>query len=183
MRTAAAPPVPGEPASRPRPLATWAVPGLFILLAVMHTWPLASAPGRFSRNDNLDTLLDGWTLAWVAHQLVQDPIHSFDANIFYPERRTLTYSENLVAQSLMVAPVSWAGGSPVLAFNLALVGGFALTGWAAAFMMRRWTGSWLAGIMSGSLMAFNAHTLTRIANVAQLSLSGTDGNLEIYLLK
>ena len=150
---------------RPRPLATWAVLGLFILLAVVHTWPLVSAPGRFSRNDNFDTLLDEWTLAWVAHQAVRNPIHLFDANIFYPERHTLAYSENMVAQSLMVAPVSWAGGSPVLAFNLALIGGFALTGWAAACVMRRWTGSWLAGIMSGSLMAFNAHTLTRLAHL------------------
>jgi hypothetical protein len=166
MPSAAAPLVPGAPApGRPRPLATWAVLGLFILLAVVHTWPLASAPGRFSRNDNLDTLLGEWMLAWVAHQVVRDPIHLFDANIFYPERRTLAYSENLVVQSLMVAPISWAGGSPVLAFNLALIGGFALTGWAAAFVMRRWTGSWLAGIMSGSLMAFNAHTLTRLAHL------------------
>jgi len=123
------------------------------------------APGRFSRNDNFDTLLGEWMLAWVAHQVVRDPIHLFDANIFYPERRTLAYSENLVVQSLMVAPVLWAGGSPVLAFNLALIGGFALTGWAAAFVMRRWTGSWLAGIMSGSLIAFNAHSLTRLAHV------------------
>lgn len=143
----------------------WAVLVLFILLAVAHTWPLASAPGRFSRNDNGDTLLNEWTLAWVAHQVVRDPVHLFDANIFYPERRTLAYSENLFVQSLMVAPVLWAGGSPVLAFNLALMGGFALTGWAAAFVMHRWTGSWLAGIMSGSLMAFNAHTLTRLPHV------------------
>ena len=166
MHSTAEPVVPGAPApGRPRPLATWAVLVLFILLAVVHTWPLASAPGRFSRNDSADTMLAEWMLAWVAHQVVRDPIHLFDANIFYPERRTLAYSENLIAQSLMVAPVLWAGGSPVLAFNLALIGGFALTGWAAAFVMRRWTGSWLAGIMSGSLMAFNAHTLTRLPHI------------------
>jgi hypothetical protein len=143
----------------------WAVLGLFIVLAIAHTWPLASAPGRLSRNDNDDTLLNEWTLAWVAHQIVSDPVHLFDANIFYPERRTLAYSENLLVQSVMVAPVLWAGGSAVLAFNLALIAGFALTGWAAAFVMERWTGSWLAGIMTGSLMAFNAHTLTRLPHV------------------
>jgi hypothetical protein len=163
MRSVAEPLVPGEPApGRRRALATWTVLGLFIGLAVVHTWPLASALGRFSRNDNLDTVPGEWMLAWVAHQVVRDPIHLFDANIFYPERRTLAYSENMVAESLMVAPVLWAGGSPVLAFNLALIGGFALTGWATAFVMHRWTESWLAGIMSGSLIAFNAHTLTRL---------------------
>ena len=35
----------------------WVVLVLFVLLSVAHTWPLASAPRRLSRNDNGDTLL------------------------------------------------------------------------------------------------------------------------------
>src|SRR5690349_10167566 len=60
--------------------------GAFTLLAVLHTWPLATAPGRLSRNDNADTILNEWTMAWVAHQLPRHPLHLFDANIFYPEQ-------------------------------------------------------------------------------------------------
>ena len=62
------------------------------MLAVAHTWPLATAPGRLSRNDNGDTVLNEWTLAWVAHQAWRDPLHLFYANIFYPERLTLAFS-------------------------------------------------------------------------------------------
>ena len=29
---------------------------LFVLLALVHTWPLATAPGRLSRNDTHDTV-------------------------------------------------------------------------------------------------------------------------------
>nr|MBA3885268.1 hypothetical protein [Acidobacteriota bacterium] len=43
---------------------------LFTLLAVFHTWPLASAPGTLSRHDNADALLNEWAVAWVAHQVV-----------------------------------------------------------------------------------------------------------------
>ena len=138
---------------------------LFVALAAFHTWPLAQAPGTWSRNDNGDTLLNEWALAWVAHQVVADPLHLFDGNIFYPERRTLAFSEHLVPQGLMVAPVAWAGGSPVLAHNLALLAGLALTGWAMSRMVRLWTGNWLAGVVAGSLAAFNAHTLTRLAHL------------------
>lgn len=138
---------------------------LFVLLAIVHTWPIASAPGRLGRNSQSDTKLNQWTMAWVAHQIVRDPVHLFDANIFYPERHTLAFSEHLFVQSMMVAPVQWVGGSPVLAYNLALLAGFALTGWATAVVIQRWTGSWLAGIMSGSLMAFNAMTLTRLPHI------------------
>jgi uncharacterized membrane protein SirB2 len=138
---------------------------LFVVLAVGHTWPLASAPGTWSRNDNDDTVLHEWTIAWVSHAVVHQPQHLFDANIFYPERNTLAYSDHLFPQSMMAAPLLWAGGSPVLAYNLLLIAGFALTGWATSLVVHRWTESWLAGILSGSLMAFNAFTLTRLPQV------------------
>src|SRR5262245_46167658 len=35
-----------------------ATAGLCLLLAIAHTWPLATAPGTLSRNDNGDTLLN-----------------------------------------------------------------------------------------------------------------------------
>ncbi len=137
----------------------------FIGLAIVHTWPLATAPGTWSRNDNADTVLNEWALAWVAHQVVTDPVHLFDANIFYPERRTLAYSEHLVPQAVMVAPLLWSGASPVLAHNVALLLGLVLTAWAMCFVITRWTGSLPAGLVAGSLAAFNAHSLTRLAHV------------------
>ena len=138
---------------------------LFVVLTVLHTWPLATAPGRWSRNDNGDVVLNEWALAWVAHQVVTDPVHLFDGNIFYPDRRTLAYSEHLVPQAAMVAPLLWGGASPVLAHNVALLIGFALTAWAMCFVVARWTGCLSAGLVAGSLAAFNAHTLTRLAHL------------------
>ena len=114
---------------------------VFVLLAVVHTWPLARSPAHLSRNDNGDTLLNTWAIAWVAHQLPRDPIHLFDANIFYPERRTLAYSEAMIVQGLMAMPIRAAGASPVLTYNLVLLAGFALTGWAFCLLVHRWTAS------------------------------------------
>lgn len=142
--------------------------GLFLALAVIHTWPLASAPGTYSRNDTADTVLHEWIMAWVAHQVVTDPVHLFDANIFYPERPTLAYSDHLFVQSMMGAPLSWAGASPVLVHNLVLMAGFALTGWTTSLIVGRWTGSWLAGVLGGSLVAFNSFTLTRLPQIQDL---------------
>jgi hypothetical protein len=140
------------------PLASLA---LFVLLAVMHTWPLATDPGRLSRNDTADTVHKEWILAWDAHQLAHDPWHLFDTNTFYPERDTLAYSDHLLVQAIMGAPLLWSGASPVLVYNLLLIAGLALTGWTTSLVVERWTGNRLAGILSGSLMAFNALSLTR----------------------
>jgi len=152
--------------------AGWAA-GAFLLfagLAVVHTWPLASAPATWSRNDNGDTILHEWIMAWVAHQLPRDPIHLFDANILYPERHTLAYSDPLIVQSVLAAPLLWAGWSPVLAYNIVLIAGFALTGWTTCLVVERWTGQRLAGILSGTLVAFNAFSLTRLPQIQDLHL-------------
>lgn len=57
--------------------------GVFISLAILHTWPLSSNPAHLSRNDTADTLLNTWAIAWVAHQLPRDPRHLFDATILF----------------------------------------------------------------------------------------------------
>ena len=62
---------------------------LFTALTIVHLWPMAAAPGVWSRNDAPDYVLHEWIMAWVAHRIVTDPLHLFDANIFYPDRYAL----------------------------------------------------------------------------------------------
>jgi len=145
-----------------RPTSAFAV---FVLFAIVHTWPLATNPAHLSRNDNADTILNEWTLAWVDHAAVHDPRHLFDANIFYPERYTLAYSEAMFVQSALAAPVFVFGGSPVLAYNLVLIAGFALTGFAFWWLLWRWTGNLAAAYVSGSLAAFNAQALVQLPHL------------------
>jgi len=101
-----------DPASEITSKAGLLTLALFVALAILHTWPLATAPGTLSRNDNGDFILHEWIMAWVSHQVVTNPLHLFDANIFYPERYTLAYSDHLFVQSMLGAPLLWAGASP-----------------------------------------------------------------------
>jgi len=143
-----------------------------LLLATVHTWPLILRPGLYSRNDNADTQLNEWILAWVAHQLPRDPAHLFEANIFYPAHDALAFSEPLIVPALLGAPLAWAGASPVLVYNLVVLAGYALTAFAMFVLVEGWTGSFLAGLLAGSLFAFNTHTLTRFAHVQGIHIYG-----------
>ena len=59
------------------------------------TWPLAAGIGHLGRTQNTgDGRFSVWNIAWVAHALSTDPLDLFDANIFYPHRRTLAFSES-----------------------------------------------------------------------------------------
>ncbi len=138
---------------------------MFVLLAAVHTWPLASDPAHLSRVDPGDGALNIWAIGWVAHELPRHPLRLFEANIFYPEHLTLAYSEAMIVQGALAVPVLALGGSAVLAYNLVLLAGLALTGWAFCLLTWRWTGSWSAGFVAGSLAAFNAHALVRLTHL------------------
>ena len=155
-------PSPPWPENRGRTVAALA---LFVVLAAAETWPLVTSPGHLSRNDNADTMLNEWAIAWIAHQLPRDPLHVFDAPIFHPNRHTLAYSEPLITHGALGAPLFWLGASPVLIYNLLLLAGLSLTGWMMSLVVARWTGDWPAGIVAGILVAFNAHTLTRLPHL------------------
>ena len=149
-------------ALRNRQLAALA---FFLGMAVLHSWPLASDPVHLARLDNHDAELNTWIVSWVAHVLPRDPLHLFEAPIFYPEQHSLAFSEHMFVPSLIGAPLIWLGASPVETYNLLIIAGLTLSGWAMYLLMRRWTGSEWAGIISGLLYAFNAHVLTRFVHL------------------
>ncbi len=157
---------------RPAPRGHAAIALLCLALAVLHTWPLALAPRTLSLNDNRDAQLNEWILAWVEHTLPRDPLHLFQANIFYPAKDTLAFSEPLIVPALIGAPVAWLGGSPVLVFNLLVIAGFALTAFAGYLLVLRWTADRAAALLAGATFAFNTHTLTRLAHVQALHIYG-----------
>jgi hypothetical protein len=143
---------------------------VFAALAAVHTWPIADEPAHWARVDNGDGALNIWAVNWVGTHLFRDPAHLADANIFYPERRALAFSEMMWVQGAIAAPAIALGAPPVTAFNVAVLAGFTLTGFAFCLLMQRWTGSWAAGYVTGSLAAFNAHSLLRIAHLQTLHL-------------
>ena len=136
----------------------------FALLTVVHTWPLASDPAHLGR-DNADTQLNAWIVSWIAHQLPREPTHLFDANIFFPERRALAFSEPLIPPGVCAIAPRALGASAMLTYNLLLMAGFFLTALAGYALGRRLTGDRLAGLLAGSLVSFGPHTLTRLAHL------------------
>ncbi|MGQ0736108.1 MAG: hypothetical protein ACT4QD_20960 [Acidobacteriota bacterium] len=141
---------------------------LFALLATLHTWPLATDPAHLTRLDNDDAAFNTWVIAWVAHQLPRDPQRLFEAPIFHPAHEALAFSEHMLVPALLGAPLQWAGVSPVLVYNILVWAGLTLSGFSLCVVMRRWTGSGIAGVVAGSAYAFNAHLLTRFSHLQAL---------------
>lgn len=133
-------------------------------LVVIATWPFVlTLPTHVS--DFGDPLLNSWALAWVARTLVTAPSAVFDANIFFPETTTLTYSEPMLVPALLVGPVLWAGGDPILAHNLLVLIGYAGSGVAMFVLVRSLTGHAGAALVAGVMFAVYPYRAEAFAKV------------------
>ena len=104
-----------------------------------------------------DPLFSIWRVGWVAHQIVADPRHLFDANIFHPEPLTATLSDPVILPALAIAPLLALGVHPVVAYNLLLISGFWLSGVATYLLVERLTGSPRAAFIAGLAFACNGY--------------------------
>ncbi len=148
---ACAPPAPASTRWRWRQSA-WTATLLFALLTALITWPQVVHPASVPQN--VDSYFNMWRLAWIAHQLPRDPLQLFHANIFYPSRYTLAFSDAILLQSLIVTPLLWIGVPVVVAYNLLVLGSFVLCGTAMFLLVRELTGRADAGILGGIIFAF-----------------------------
>jgi hypothetical protein len=143
------------------------VAGFGLLVAVM-TWPQAATLD--SAPDPGDPLFSTWRLAWVAHQIVRDPIHLFDGNIFHPERLTLTYSDSHLVLGLMAAPFLWMGAHQFIVYNVVFLSMFALSGAAMFALVKSLTGRVDAALVAGVIFAVYPY---RFEHYSHLELQAT----------
>jgi hypothetical protein len=126
---------------------------LFSVLTVVMTWPQAARLAS-SAQEHHDVYFNMWRFASFAHALSTSPFRLFDGNIFYPETRTLTFSDAMPVESLIAAPLLWAGARPVLVHNIMLLAGIVLSAAGISVLASELTGSFAAGIVAGIVFAF-----------------------------
>ena len=117
------------------------------------TWPQARQLSTAVGNAD-DPLLSIWRISWIAHALATSPADLFNGNIFYPERRTLAYTDAQPLQGLVAAPFLLAGVSQVLVYNVLLLASIALSGAAMWLLAYRYTGDAHAAVLAGIIFAF-----------------------------
>ena len=137
---------------------------LFVALAVAMTWPLLPNL-RTAVSDPGDPYINVWVLDWDWHATRHQPLRLFEANAYYPARHTLAYSDHLYGIAMLLFPLRAAGVDALTAHNVALLLGFAFSGFAAFVLGRMITGSAIAGIAAGVFYAFLPFRFTHLGHV------------------
>lgn len=135
-----------------------------VALSVFITWPQAWHLGSRVVAHN-DPFFSIWRLGWIAHALTTAPRHLFDANIFYPARHTLAFSDATMLQGVIAAPFLLAGVPPVLVYNVLLLAGFCGSGVAMFVLARRLTGSVGGGLVAAAVFVVVPYRLEHVMHL------------------
>src|SRR5215203_4663550 len=133
----------------------------FVALTLVMTWPQALVL-QTRAYEHFDVFFNLWRLRWIEHALASSPADLFNGNQFYPERGVLAYSDAILVQGLIAAPLK-----PVLVHNLILLGGMAGSGAAMFVLAHHFSRSVAASMLAGVVFAFAPY---RIAHMMHMEM-------------
>ncbi|MCM3871052.1 MAG: hypothetical protein ND895_10210 [Pyrinomonadaceae bacterium] len=136
----------------------------FCLFTALLTWPYVTRL-RDAVADPGDPYLVAWILWWDYHATFTDPLNLFHANVFFPYRYTLAFSEHCYGLALLFFPLFALGARPLTVHAVAIFFGFALCGYGAFRLARTLTNSygvaWVAGIVF-AFVPYRFHLLSHL---------------------
>jgi hypothetical protein len=150
-----------------------------VLLAILTSWPLVlHLPSRIAP-DLGDPVRTAWQIAWVGHAMLHNPLHLFNANVFYPHPLSLAFSDSLLGYG----PAGFFGHGTVAAlirYNLLFLLAWSLC-FAGAYLLGRELG--LGRLGAGAVGVAFAYAPYRVTEAGHLHVISSGGiPLALFLL-
>ncbi len=135
-------------------------PSLYLTMAGLQ----APDTGVKELDWDMDIGIAVWVYAWNIHQLFEDPVHLFDANIYHPQKNTLAMIDNYFGVAMLGLPAMLITKNPAVMYNSIIVLAYLLTAWAVfgymLYRTRSRMGAMIAGLMAALLPFHYAHLHT-----------------------
>jgi hypothetical protein len=136
------------------PVRQWSlVAAGYALVTVLFVSPLINYGHLDDASYEGDSRLLIWTLAWDAHALLTG-VPLFEANMFHPAERALTWTEHHIGVALFALPVYAVTTNPVLAYWTVWLLSFPLNALAMHALAWRLVRDHRAAAMGGIVYAF-----------------------------
>jgi hypothetical protein len=139
---------------RPRIAAAFGVAAVYLVACRIMLAPICNFANLASASYEGDARLVIWLLAWDNHALLDRVPALFDANIFFPARNALAYSEHMFGISLFSLPVYATTRNAVLSYNLVWLLSFFLAAVVAHWLSFRAVRDHVAATVGGLAFAF-----------------------------
>src|SRR3954468_10967815 len=122
-------------------------------LALAMHWPLPLHVGRDVPRDLGDPLPQAWQVAWDGHALLHQPLDFFQANVFWPLKNSLAFSDALVGY----APAGVIGSGPhaaIVRYDLLFLFAYTLAFLGAYLLARELGAGRVGGFVAGAAFAY-----------------------------
>ena len=140
----------------------------YMAVTAVLAFPLLRHLASLVPSDPADPVLNAWILWWNT-QAIPFTERWWSPPVFYPLPNTLAFSEHLFGISLLSTPVYWLTGSPVVAYNVAFLLTFPLSGLAAYWLGLELTGRRDAAWIAGLAFAFAPYRMDQLAHIQVLA--------------
>jgi len=115
-----------------------------------------------------DGLFTSWTIGWDIHSFLNDPLNIFNANIFYPNKNTLAYSDILLPPALLGLPVFLLTGSLLFTYNTLILISFILSAWGVYLLAKYHTKNTYASFIAGLIYGFATYKFANLGHFQNL---------------
>lgn len=106
-----------------------------------------------------DSFFSAWTIGWNLHILGANPAEFWNANIFFPTKNTLAFSDGLFAQTAMAAPVFALTKNLVFTNNILILTSYFLAAWCAYLLAFYYTRKHIPSFIAGLIFGFAAYRI------------------------
>jgi hypothetical protein len=152
------------------PPAAWAFALYLALSLAFFALPVAGDLGSTSISaDDIDASAYMWFFAWWPHALL-DGLHPIRTElIFVPDGYNLAWTTAMPGPSLILAPLTLAGG-PLATWNTIMLVGPAIAAWTAFLLCRELTGAVAPSLAGGYVFGFSPYVLANLQGAPNLVL-------------
>ncbi|MCX7957930.1 MAG: hypothetical protein N3B13_02695, partial [Deltaproteobacteria bacterium] len=156
---------------------------LYFVFTVAITYPLIKDLSNQIPADLGDPLLNIWTIWWDSERIINlDFNNYFDANVMFPYKNTLAFSEHLTGEAILGLPFYLITKNPVFTYNILYILSFIAAGLGMFILTYHITGSYTASFFAGFIYSFVPHRTGQAGHIQTL-WSGFFPLCIYYLLK
>ena len=115
-----------------------------------------------------DSVFNLWVLKWGVHQIRLGLPDVWNANIYYPARGTLAFSDHLLGPAFQLFLFELAVPNAIAGYNFLFVTSFIASALATAWVARRSGASGFAALLAGWMFAFSPFRLQHLNHIQML---------------
>lgn len=148
----------------------WVGIAVIILLTTIFFWPVLSRLNSYSPGG--DAMFNAWEMRRNQNCILRKGCPSYTtANIFYPNKDTMLYSETQLSAGFVTLPLYWVTQNPLLAYNLLTIISFFLSGLFMYLLAKHLSrGKEAASIIAGLIFEFAPIRMASIFHLQNLSI-------------